>query len=136
MPQAIAFAPDGERFAVAAEGTRLLLYSRAGERLRAYEGEGASGPLTPVSAHRGTVRSVAFDPSGRFLASVCSPFGPQDRDELRIWEVESGRELLCTARHPTSPWSVEFGPGGRVAVGLRGGGQVWELRGLPELAPR
>ena len=135
MPHAIAFEPAGDRFALAAEGTRLLLYSRAGERLRAFEGEGASGPLTPISAHRGVVRALAFDPSGRFLVSVSATHGFRKNNEIRLWEVESGRELLWIRGRAATPWSVAFAAGGRVVVGTRGGAEVWELRGIPELAP-
>ena len=60
--------------------------------------------------HCGLVRSVAFSPDGRLLAT-----GSTDRT-VRLWEVASGREVRAIAGHRSSVNSVMFSADGRLLM--------------------
>ena len=53
-------------------------------------------------AHRGWIRSLAFDPMGRFLAS-----GSEDKT-VGIWDPESGLEVARLDAHSGWVWQVGF----------------------------
>jgi serine/threonine protein kinase len=63
--------------------------------------------LATLSGHTGSVRSVAFAPDGRTLAS-----GSSDRT-IKLWDVASGREVRTLSGHTDDVWSVAFAPDGR-----------------------
>jgi WD40 repeat protein len=58
-------------------------------------------------AHGDWVRSIAFSPDGRLLAT-----GSAD-GTAKIWEASTGKERLQIA-HPNSVLSVTFSPDGRL----------------------
>jgi WD40 repeat protein len=60
-----------------------------------------------LTGHTGNVRSVAFSPDGRLLAS-----GSND-NMIKLWEVASGRELHTLRGHNDYVTSVAFSPDGR-----------------------
>ena len=101
--QALAFAPDGKRFAfVGWHGVELWSVS-AWKQLRQFEG------------HEGVVRSVAFSPDGRQLLT-----GGADHT-LRLWNVATGAEIRRLVEPAGSVNGVAILPGGRYAVSGAGG---------------
>jgi hypothetical protein len=72
---------------------------------------------------RGGERSVVFSPDGKLLAS-----GGDDKT-VRLWEVESGREVRRLEGHQHSVTSVVFSPDGKLLAS--GGGdktvRLWEV---------
>jgi len=62
---------------------------------------------TKLKGHTGTVNSVAFDPSGRYLAS-----GSYDRT-VRMWDVASGEEVAMLTNNDSAVNSVAFDPNGK-----------------------
>lgn len=77
--------------------------------------------ISPVSAsekpeifvqlgHSGNVSSVAFSPDGKYILS-----GSDDKT-LKLWDIETGKEIRTFAGHANSITSVAFSPDGRYAL--------------------
>jgi len=56
---------------------------------------------------QGAVRSVAFSPDGRRVASA------SDDKMVRIWDSTTGKEIFLLRGHTDSVWSVAFSPDGQ-----------------------
>jgi WD40 repeat protein/serine/threonine protein kinase len=90
--------------------------------------------LQTLCGHLGGVRSVAFSPDGKRVASY------NGDGTASIWEVSTGRELLTLGEHNGVEGSVAFSPdGNRIVTGSRGHGgsdtqtQVWDAKTGQEL---
>jgi WD40 repeat protein len=93
------WSPDGELFAVGSNTIRV--YSVSTLKL-----------VRELSGHRGEVKDVAFDPTGRRIASVGSD------GNLILWDAATGALLLrLPVGSSQSPQSLSWDPGGgRIAV--------------------
>jgi small GTP-binding protein len=93
------------------DNTIRLWNAETGECLRTLEG------------HNGSVYCVAFDPSGRNLAS-----GSNDRT-VKLWDVVSGRLLRTLKGHRGPVWSVAFDRAGRTLASGSGDYSIklWEV---------
>jgi WD40 repeat protein len=65
---------------------------------------------------------MAFSPDGRRIAGAgkrrLEVFGPSGSGEVKVWDAETGRELLTLQGHTSDVWSVAFSPDGqRLASG-------------------
>jgi len=132
---AIAYSPDGKILASGGRDNVIRLFEAAsgkeirrlvGHRPRSYmPGKDAKNPVdTLVSATgEGGVNSVAFSPDGKVLAS-----GGWD-DTLRLWNVETGKEIRKIDAHKAMVGHVLFSPDGKVLAsrgGLDGTVKVWD----------
>ena len=97
----IAYSPDGTRLAVASS-IGIWLYDTA-----------TGQEVALLTGHEWAVRSVAFSPDGRTLAS-----GSWD-STIRLWDVVTGAHQRTLTGHTGSVRSVAFSPDGRtLASGL------------------
>ncbi len=65
----------------------------------------------PLSGHAGPVYSVAFSPDGTRIVT-----GNDDKT-AKVWNAQSGKELLTLEGHPDHVYSVAFSPDGTRIVG-------------------
>ncbi len=64
------------------------------------------GLIRTFSGHTRAVQSAALSPDGRFAVSG------GDEDDIRLWDVASGKTLRLLKGHTNQVWSVAFSPDG------------------------
>jgi len=79
--------------------------------------------LVLPTGHTGAVTSVAFSPDGRYALS-----GSMDTT-MRLWEVDTGREVRSFSGHIHGIYSVAFSPDGRYVLSGSGDGalKLWDV---------
>jgi hypothetical protein len=92
--RALAFSADGRWLAVYSGGSRLGVYESATGR--ALPGWPLQGPAMMPGV-------AAYSPDGRLLAAA-------DREQVKVWEVASGQELLALRGAPPRSWDPAFNP--------------------------
>lgn len=77
-----------------------------------------------LTGHQKWVRSVAFSPDDKILAS-----GSED-ETIKLWEVKSGREILTISGHLGYVNSVAFSPDGRILASASDDKTIklWEVK--------
>ena len=114
VPRPVAFDPSGRRLAVVYGRSR----GTGGSELRIWRlDDGKELIAIPLSDRQIVHRnSVVFSPDGSRLAALTKPAGPFEAlgsaGEVRIWEAETGRELLRFETRP-GPWGLAYSPDGR-----------------------
>ncbi|MDE0022163.1 MAG: WD40 repeat domain-containing protein [Candidatus Poribacteria bacterium] len=120
----LAFSPDGRLLASGGNDNAALLWeTETGERLAAFEGtDPSSATEDEWGIYRGNVRSLAFSPDSKTLATGAG-------DTIRLWDVER-RELLRELEGMTlTIYDVAFSPDGKTlaAATYYDTVQLWDL---------
>jgi WD40 repeat protein/serine/threonine protein kinase len=101
----VAFSPDGQRLASASGDKTVKVWdAQTGQELLTFKG------------HTGDVESVAFPPDGKRLASASKGRREQGKElpgEVKIWDAQTGQELLNFKGHTNAVRSVVFSPDGK-----------------------
>src|SRR5262249_18838824 len=105
-----AFSPDGKRLTSGAPGNALQVWdAQTGQELLSLKGAGGFGMY---GLNFGPV--VAFSPDGKRLASAGGGAGPARAvDAVKVWDAQTGKELLTLKGHTGWVLSVAFSPDGK-----------------------
>jgi WD40 repeat protein len=112
----VAFSPDGKRLAFGGgtwDDTKNVYV--AGE-VKVWEAQTGKQLLT-CKGHTGVVYSVAFSPDGKRLAGGSGTWEPTKKAfvdrEVKVWDAQTGQELLTCKGHTAAVASVVFSPDGK-----------------------
>jgi WD40 repeat protein/tRNA A-37 threonylcarbamoyl transferase component Bud32 len=125
---ALAFSPDGRNLVTASQVVDLTTKRYVGGAARLWR-VATGEALTPVLAHPGPLKTVAFSPDGRrvltggFFANTPKSF----RGVARLWDTATGAALSPPLEHDGPVWTVAFSRNGRVVLtgGEEGNARFW-----------
>ena len=106
----IAYSPDGTQLAVASSIGVWLYNARTGAE------------LSLLTGHASAVRSIAFSPDGRTLASGAER--EYFNGTIRLWDTATGAHKLTLEGHTFRVLSLAFSPDGRTLASGSGDGTV------------
>jgi WD40 repeat protein len=117
-PLRIRFSPDGKILAVVCRSEKVVtLWTLAGK--------------TTLAGHTFEVIDLAFAPEGRRLATCA---GTDKNGEVKLWDLDTGREITALPKQAHPVRSVAFAPDGRtLAVAIDKDVTLWDSASATEL---
>ncbi|MGH8567248.1 MAG: WD40 repeat domain-containing protein, partial [Gammaproteobacteria bacterium] len=131
----VAFSPDGRRLASA--GGYEASTADDDKAIWLWDAESGQPVGAPLKGHEGIVRSVAFSPDSKRLASGGGDISKEDYT-VRLWDAESGKPLGAPLKgHKGTVWSVAFSPDSKRLASAGGDGTVrlWDPESGRSLGP-
>jgi WD40 repeat protein len=124
---AVTYSPDGKRIAGG------VTYWRDPDRLEGatevlHIWDAATGKLVhSLRGHEDDIRTLAFSPDGRWLASG----GWRDKNTVRLWDLDTGKELPALEKRQGAAFALCFIEDGKVLLAADGEGRArgWRLPG-------
>jgi RNA polymerase sigma factor (sigma-70 family) len=120
-----AFAPDGKTLAVLFAGDKGRDKTKPGLNGGVRLFDPASGKeIRQIRGHKHMAISLAFAPDGRLLATG----GSQHDNDIRLWDVASGKEQRVLSTDTIVP-ALVFSPDGKTLASGQGDGRVvlWDV---------
>ena len=114
----VRFDSRGSRFVSSCQDGRARLFDfQTLQRIREFK-------------HPSAVRSTAFNPDGRLIATACWDY------TVRAWDTETGDEVIPPLPHESNPMRIQFSPDGRLLATATTAGilRTWDLAPMNQWA--
>jgi eukaryotic-like serine/threonine-protein kinase len=128
-PNAVQFAPDGQRLAAPAGDAVVIWDARTGTELTRLRGHRLKAPGGKPEGDTRYIGAVAFSPDGRRLASATNDGqAGKHPGELKVWDAVTGRESYSVPGHAHGIYHVAFSPDGKWLASMSVETSGWVVR--------